>query len=101
MPARIVLILLMLACSLQPVSAEEVAYVSARQTKIYKEANLNSDLMTVLKQDEQVLVLDQQGVWWQIRYTDLSGLAVAICSLHGKTARRENFRIRAFEKFFR
>ena len=53
--------------------AEDIAYVSSKQTKIYKEASLNSDLMTVVKQNEQVLVLDQKGVWWQIQYTDLSG----------------------------
>jgi uncharacterized protein YgiM (DUF1202 family) len=53
--------------------AEDIAYVSSKQTNIYKEASLNSDLMTVLKQNDRVLVLDQQGVWWQIKYTELSG----------------------------
>ncbi|MDC1286683.1 SH3 domain-containing protein [Gammaproteobacteria bacterium] len=53
--------------------AEDIAYVSSKQTNIYKEASLNSDLMTVLEQNEQVLVLDQQGVWWQIKYTEVSG----------------------------
>jgi len=53
--------------------AEDIAYVSSKRTNIYKEASLNSDLMTVLQQNEKVLVLDQQGVWWQIKYTELSG----------------------------
>jgi hypothetical protein len=53
--------------------AEDIAYVSSKQTRIYEEANLNSDLMTVLKQNDQVLVLDQRGVWWQVRFTELSG----------------------------
>jgi len=53
--------------------AEDIVYVSSKETKIYKEASLKSDLMTVLKQNDQVLVVDQQGVWWQIKYTELSG----------------------------
>ena len=55
------------------VHAEDIAYVSSKQTKIYREASLNSDLMTVIKQNEQVLVVDQQGVWWQIKYTEMLG----------------------------
>jgi hypothetical protein len=61
------------ASLLSTAQAEDIAYVSSKQTKIYKEANLNSDLMTVLNQNDRVLVLDQRGVWWQIRFTELSG----------------------------
>ena len=53
--------------------AEDIAYVSSKETRIYREASLNSDLMTVLKQNDQVLVVDEQGVWWQIKHTDLLG----------------------------
>ena len=53
--------------------AEDIAYVSSKKTNIYKEANLNSDLMTVLKQNDEVQVIEQQGVWMQIKFTELSG----------------------------
>jgi uncharacterized protein YgiM (DUF1202 family) len=74
MIARVVFLLTIGVAGLAAtVQAEDVAYVSSKQTNMYKEANLNSGLMTVLKQNDQVLVLDQRGVWWQIQYTELSG----------------------------
>lgn len=71
--ARVVLLLLIIVGAITTVHAEEFGYVSAKQTKIYKEANLQSDLMTILNQNERVLILEQRGVWWQIKYTELSG----------------------------
>jgi hypothetical protein len=74
MIVKVVLLLLIGTASIACIAqAEDVAYVSSKQTKIYKEANLNSDLMTVLDQNDRVLVLNQSGVWWQIQYTELSG----------------------------
>lgn len=53
--------------------AEDIAYVSSKKTNIYKEANLNSGLMTVLKQNDEVRVIEEQGIWLQIRFVELSG----------------------------
>jgi hypothetical protein len=53
--------------------AEDIAYVSSKKTNIYKEANLNSGLMTVLKQNDEVRVIEKQGIWLQIRFVELSG----------------------------
>jgi uncharacterized protein YgiM (DUF1202 family) len=67
------LLLFLLTSLLNGLHAEDVAYVSSKKTNIYKEANLNSDLMLVLKQDDEVRVIEQQGVWMQIKFTELSG----------------------------
>jgi uncharacterized protein YgiM (DUF1202 family) len=70
---QLLLLLFLLISMLNGLHAEEVAYVSSKKTNIYKEANLNSDLMTVLKQNDEVRVIEQQGVWMQIRMIELSG----------------------------
>ena len=67
------LLLFLLTGVLNGLHAEDVAYVSSKKTNIYKEANLNSDLMLVLKQNDEVQVIEQQGVWMQIKFTELSG----------------------------
>jgi uncharacterized protein YgiM (DUF1202 family) len=63
----------MLTGVLHGLHAEDIAYVSSKKTNIYKEANLNSDLMIVLKQNDEVQVIEEQGVWMQIKFTELSG----------------------------
>ena len=65
--------LFLLTGVLNGLHAEDVAYVSSKKTNIYKEANLNSDLMIVLKQNDEVQVIEEQGVWMQIKFTELSG----------------------------
>jgi len=80
--------------------ADEIAYVSSKQTKIYKEASLKSDLMTVLEQNEQVLVLDQQGVWWQIKYTELSGWLSRYSVSSARPAEEKNSVFGRLKNFF-
>ena len=80
--------------------AEDIAYVSSKQTKIYKEASLNSDLMTVLQQNEKVLVLDQQGVWWQIKYTELSGWLSRYSVSSAKPPKEKNSVFGRLKNFF-
>ena len=70
---HVFLLLFLLAGVLNGLHAEDIAYVSSKKTNIYKEANLNSDLMLVLKQNDEVQVIEQQGVWLQIKFTELSG----------------------------
>lgn len=67
------LLLFLITGVLNGLHAEDVAYVSSKKTNIYKEANLTSDLMLVLKQNDEVRVIEQKGVWMQIKFTELSG----------------------------
>jgi uncharacterized protein YgiM (DUF1202 family) len=80
--------------------AEDIAYVSSKQTKIYREASLKSDLMTVLQQNEKVLVLDQQGVWWQIKYTEVSGWLSRYSVSSAKPPEEKNSVFSRLQNFF-
>ena len=53
--------------------AGEIVYVSSKQTYIYQNASLSSGLMTILQKNDAVEVLDQQGVWLQIRASAITG----------------------------
>lgn len=63
-------ILVGLSNSLQ---AAETVYVSSKQAKIYKEASFNSELMTSVKQNDEVELLENKGIWMQVLYFNISG----------------------------
>ncbi len=71
---RICLIaLILLTVSPAVLYAGNMVYVSSKQTYVYQHASLNSGLMTTLRKDDAVEVLERQGVWLKIRAITITG----------------------------
>lgn len=66
-------VLILVTVSPAVLYAGEIVYVSSKQTYIYQNASLSSGLMTILQKNDAVEVLDQQGVWLQIRASAITG----------------------------
>ena len=66
-------LLLILAGFSNSLNAEETVYVSSKQAKVYKEANFSSDLIASLKQNDEIQLVEQKGIWMQINYSDIFG----------------------------
>ena len=69
---RLILVLYLAAMS-SAVCAAEFVYVSSKQTSLFKEANLNADLITTLQQNDKAEVMDERGVWVLIKVDGKSG----------------------------
>ncbi len=72
MRARIFALILIIVSS-TVLYAGEIVYVSSKKTHIYQSASLSSDLITVLQRNDEMEVLDQQGVWLQVRASVITG----------------------------
>ena len=66
-------VLILITVSPAVLYAGEIVYVSSKHTHIYQNASLSSGLMTVLQKNDEVEVLDQQGVWLQVRASAITG----------------------------
>ena len=67
------IVLILLIVSPAMLYAGEIVYVSSKQTPVYQRASLSSGLMTVLQKNDEVEVLDRQGVWLQVRAVTITG----------------------------
>ncbi len=66
-------VLILLTVSPAVLNAGETVYVSSKQTPVYQRASLSSGLMTVLQKNDEVEVLDRQGVWLRVRASVITG----------------------------
>lgn len=69
---RLILVLYLAAIS-GAVFAAEFVYVSSKQTNLYQDANLDSELITTLEQNDKAEVMDERGVWVRINFDGISG----------------------------
>ena len=94
-------ICLLLGASI-PVLAQDpqIVYVSSKQAKIHKEANLSSDIVAVLNKSDPVEVVKQQKVWMQIRETEVSGWVSRYSLSNSKPAQEKLSIFSRLKKFF-
>ena len=64
--------LILLVSSLQ-VGATERAYISSNETNIFKNASLDSEILTVIQKGNAIEILDRQDIWLQVKYFSIIG----------------------------
>ena len=69
------LIVSLLLCTafMQQALSAETAYVSSKEAKIYQEANFNSAMVAELKQNDALQVIDNKGLWIQVKSGVITG----------------------------
>lgn len=70
---RIFLITILMITILISVSFAQTGKVGTQATRIRKEANTTSDILTVVYQGDEVEILEESGEWYKIKYKDNTG----------------------------
>lgn len=66
-------ICLALALGVSTVAIAETAYVSSRQARVYQDAGFDSALLANLKLNDEIEILEREGIWLQIRTPAVTG----------------------------